>query len=118
MGYKQVNIRFRIPYNNLRPITKYLAYTTDKGDINFHSQVKNTAEEGEIFFKMTLAGEGLMHYIIKATNEIGIAQEYDILTVNIPDRPNKKIYMAGSCEGSLIPYIDDRSKTWIEESCI
>jgi hypothetical protein len=48
-----------------------------------------------------------MNYIVRAENEMGLAQEYEIFTVFVPDKPNKKIYISGKCTDGLIPYIED-----------
>ena len=40
-----------------------------------------------------------------------------MLTVNIPDHQNRRIYMSGSTVGSLVPYID-KQQTMVEEACV
>ena len=69
-----MDIRFRVPFDNLKPITRFVAYTLDKDGANYLSHAKNDLQEGDIFFKMTLKGEGVMNFTVKAENEIGLAQ--------------------------------------------
>lgn len=87
-----------------------MAYTLDRDGPTFLCQTKNDSQPGDMFFKMTLIGEGVMQYIIRAENELGLAPDYEVLTVNIPDTPNRKIHLSGSTENGLIPYLEHKSK--------
>jgi hypothetical protein len=49
-------VRFKIPYHNLMPITKFTVYTLDKDGKNYLTSFLNDSKEDSIYYSVVLKG--------------------------------------------------------------